>query len=249
MTRSAPFDRVAGIYDRTRAYAPEAAAEVTRLLAAEVAGRRCLEVGVGTGRVAAPLAREGVDLVGIDLSEGMLGVLCRDHDDPFPVAVADAARLPFPDRSFGAGLAVHVLHLVADRERVVDELLRVVDGPVLVSAGRPDDRLLGLRRRFLRLAGHGATDTSTEVETEVDAAFAARGAAGRDLPPVANTTVTTRREVLASYRDGVWSWTWPLAEDERRRAHDRLVEELDDLDAPVTLTTTVAFRAYEGATR
>jgi len=39
-----------------------------------------LELGCGTGRVAIPLAREGIDITGLDLSEPMLSV-AREHAD------------------------------------------------------------------------------------------------------------------------------------------------------------------------
>lgn len=39
------------------------------------AGGRVLEVGCGTGRVLLPIRRSGIDIWGVDLSEGMLGVL------------------------------------------------------------------------------------------------------------------------------------------------------------------------------
>ena len=38
-----------------------------------------------------------------------------------PVALADATALPFPDGTFGAVLASHVLHLIPDWQSAVDE--------------------------------------------------------------------------------------------------------------------------------
>ena len=46
--------------------------------AAEAAGSPVLEIGCGTGRVLIPTARAGLDVVGLDLSPGMLGV-CRQR--------------------------------------------------------------------------------------------------------------------------------------------------------------------------
>ena len=57
MSDSVSFDRAASFYDATRALTPEAMAAVQALLRSELQGRgRCLEIGVGTGRMALPLA-------------------------------------------------------------------------------------------------------------------------------------------------------------------------------------------------
>ena len=71
------FDQAAGCYDRTRGLPPRIAARQTELLAAELAGTAgpVLEIGVGTGRIAVPLAEAGFRVLGVDLSAPMLGVL------------------------------------------------------------------------------------------------------------------------------------------------------------------------------
>src|SRR4051794_26981843 len=48
-------------------------------LAALADGRPVLELGVGTGRLAVPLAALGVDVTGIDSSAAMLDVLAGKH--------------------------------------------------------------------------------------------------------------------------------------------------------------------------
>lgn len=50
-------------------------AEVASLLSALAAGKRALEFGVGTGRLAIPLAAAGVEVHGIDNSRAMLDVM------------------------------------------------------------------------------------------------------------------------------------------------------------------------------
>src|SRR3977135_4696875 len=69
---SVSFDRAAGFYDSTRTHSPEVEARVNDLLGAELAGRgRCLEIGVGTGRIALPLHRSGLPMAGVDISPKM----------------------------------------------------------------------------------------------------------------------------------------------------------------------------------
>lgn len=94
---SVNFDRAVGYYDHTRHVTPEAEAEITALLSGELSGRgRCLEIGVGSGRIALPLALAGVAMAGVDISAGMIGLLVEKAGGraPFPLALADATRLP-----------------------------------------------------------------------------------------------------------------------------------------------------------
>ena len=73
------FDRVAHCYDETRGLPDEVAREVGDGIAAilrEVSDApRVLECGIGTGRIAVPLAAAGVRVAGIDISAKMLSVL------------------------------------------------------------------------------------------------------------------------------------------------------------------------------
>jgi SAM-dependent methyltransferase len=69
-----PYDPIADIYDSwSRSVTEDVAFYVEEACA--VSGR-VLELGVGTGRIAVPIARAGVPVVGVDSSEGMLRV-CR----------------------------------------------------------------------------------------------------------------------------------------------------------------------------
>jgi SAM-dependent methyltransferase len=68
------YDAAADYYDRLWGEQPDAAEELA-FLAGWARGGPVLEVGVGTGRVAVPLARTGVRVIGVDPSPGMLSVL------------------------------------------------------------------------------------------------------------------------------------------------------------------------------
>ncbi len=72
-TAGVAFDRAVGYYDQTRALPDEVMGEMTRMLLGELDGcGRCLEVAIGTGRMAIPLAEAGVPMYGVDLSFPML---------------------------------------------------------------------------------------------------------------------------------------------------------------------------------
>jgi SAM-dependent methyltransferase len=68
---------VAARYDETSAemFAPEAVDPAVDLLAGLAGDGAALELGIGTGRIALPLARRGVPVHGIDLSEAMVARL------------------------------------------------------------------------------------------------------------------------------------------------------------------------------
>ena len=70
-------ERVAARYDASMAehFAPEVVDAMVARLAELAAGGRALEFGVGTGRIALPLARRGVPTAGIDLSTAMVARL------------------------------------------------------------------------------------------------------------------------------------------------------------------------------
>jgi SAM-dependent methyltransferase len=136
VTGSVCFDRMADRYDATRGGEARGAA-VARALLPHLPPGPVLEIGVGTGLVAAGLAALGRDVVGVDLSPAMLA-RARDRL-PGRVAVADAEHLPVADASVAACAAVHVLHLVGDVGRVLAEVSRVLgeDGRlVAVVIGR-----------------------------------------------------------------------------------------------------------------
>jgi len=141
---SVNFDRAAGYYDATRALPAATMAQLTDLLATELAGRQPgLEIGVGTGRFALPLRAAAIALAGTDISGAMLRRLAANAggDSPFPLAQADATRLPFTAGAFGSVLAVHVLHLIPDWRVAVDEAVRVLrPGGALVASFPTDNR-------------------------------------------------------------------------------------------------------------
>lgn len=145
---SVSFDRAAAFYDTTRALPEETLLAVTDVVAEATRGRgRCLEIGVGTGRIGLPLSERGVDVYGIDISVAMLEKLRAKASDRMPVrlAVADATHLPFADDSFGSAVAVHVLHLIGGWTDAVRELARCVrpGGLLLFDVGSADPARTG----------------------------------------------------------------------------------------------------------
>lgn len=130
LNQSIAFDRAADYYDETRGFPPGEETHVAVLMAQ--AGRltprsRALEIGIGTGRIALPLAKYTRGVYGVDLSLPMLERLCAKRvDERVHIVQGDATRLPFATHSFDAAIAVHVFHLIPDWDNLVGELERVL---------------------------------------------------------------------------------------------------------------------------
>jgi SAM-dependent methyltransferase len=105
---------------------------------AEVNPSTVLEVGCGTGELAARVAREvGADVVAVDASERMVA-LAREHG--VEALVADVQALPFADESFDCVVAAWLLYHVHGRERAISECARVLrPGGRLVAATLADE--------------------------------------------------------------------------------------------------------------
>ena len=85
-------ERVAARYDETYAYqfAADVVEPVVDLLAELAGDGRALELGVGTGRIALPLAQRGVQVHGIELSSAMVARLkAKPGADAVGVTIGD----------------------------------------------------------------------------------------------------------------------------------------------------------------
>src|SRR5512132_2508868 len=87
-------DRIPDVYDAMTAGLPDPADCVDRL--AELAGPGpALELGIGTGRVALPLAARGVQVHGVDASAAMVERLrAKPGGDAIDVTLGDFAAVP-----------------------------------------------------------------------------------------------------------------------------------------------------------
>jgi 2-polyprenyl-6-hydroxyphenyl methylase / 3-demethylubiquinone-9 3-methyltransferase len=88
---------------------------------------RVIDVGCGAGFIANDLARQGHDVVGVDLAEPALDVAAR-HDATGRVHYvrADARSLPFADASFQAACAMDFFEHVDALDPIVAEIARVL---------------------------------------------------------------------------------------------------------------------------
>jgi SAM-dependent methyltransferase len=138
---------------------------------------RVLDVGCGTGALAARLAETGYAVVGIDPSQGMLDVM-RERVPEVEAVQGSATEMPFGDAEFDLSLCVATMHHIAEPDavrRALGEMVRVVKpaGHILVWDHNPrnpywpylmrrvpqdrgDERLIGLEELLSGLEAGGA---------------------------------------------------------------------------------------------
>ena len=82
-------------------------AETVRTMTQLAPGGRVLELGVGTGRLALPLADAGLDVTGIDSSDDMLAKLHETDPDGRVTAILGDMATDLPDGPFDAALVAY----------------------------------------------------------------------------------------------------------------------------------------------
>jgi SAM-dependent methyltransferase len=102
-------------------------------------GTRFLDVGVGSGALAVPAARQGADVVAVDLAPAMIDRLnARVRDEALPNLdgrVMDGEHLEFPDETFDVSASLNGVSLFPDVDAGLTEMVRVTKpgGLVVVS--------------------------------------------------------------------------------------------------------------------
>ena len=136
-------------------------------LAGDVAGRRILDAGCGSGPLFAALRDRGAIMTGFDSSAGMLEQARRRLGDDADLQVAAlGSPLPFPDDTFDDVTASLVLHYLEDWGPALAELRRVLKpgGRLIVSVDHPFAISL-MHREADRKADYFATSNWTEEWT------------------------------------------------------------------------------------
>lgn len=145
-------DRIAGIYDELYETAFDVGATVDGL-AGLAAGGSALELAIGTGRIAIPLAARGVEVAGIDASEAMVARLrAKAGGAAIPVTFGNFADVPVTGRFRLVYIVFNTLFALTTQEDQMRCLRNVAahlsdDGAFVVEAFVPDLTRFNLDQR------------------------------------------------------------------------------------------------------
>lgn len=260
MSDSIPFDRAAEFYDQTRAFPPGTEPQVVKMIRTEGqldAGSRVLEIGVGTGRVALPLARDLYGAggsgyyVGIDLAVPMMERLrAKKTSERIVIAQADALELPFADATFDAVIAVHVFHLIPRWQEVLKEVARVL---------KPGARLVNMwSENFHNDAWWSTWDQHVPRDVRFRSNFDFRDVrqfsqrtgwltVGEGQNLVTHSEVTPR-QFLEQIEKRIWSSTWNMSDDQLAAGAAAVRAVMDaagqDQDTPIAHESLMAAQAF-----
>ncbi|PYQ53822.1 MAG: hypothetical protein DMF78_08065, partial [Acidobacteria bacterium] len=140
-------------------------------------GSRLLDLGTGTGAVVSALDDKAATLrtiAGCDLSLGMLSK-ARHRVPQLRLVVADIARLPFRDASFDLATANCVLSHLADYQRGLAEVVRVLARPgafAMASWGPSSDPYGAAWKQLLEDAvGPGTAERTVDLVAPSESYF------------------------------------------------------------------------------
>lgn len=140
-------DGFADVYDHWYGDVTDVGATVSRMAELAGSGGRVLELGVGTGRLAVPMAEAGLDVVGVDSSEAMLAQLAERDVQHLVTALWGDMIDDLPDGPFDAALVAYntIFNVLDDAgqrrlfERVAERLSP--GAAFVVEAFVPDDEM------------------------------------------------------------------------------------------------------------
>ncbi len=258
-SESIVFDPAVDYYDETRGFAPGVEGPAIALMARAggfASGDRVLEVGIGTGRIALPLAAHVRAVVGVDLSRAMIGRLLdkRTGRAVYPV-LGDATRLPLLANAFDGAVAVHVFHLIPAWQTALREVARALKpGARLVSAFYDQPDKLSPVHETLSQAWDEAVGRDRMENVGVSRAqygtfLADEGWRQAGEPHIYEYTQTrTPREHIRRMEERIWSQCWRLPDAVIVRGVTAMREAAArdgiDLDAPFEVPSSFKALAY-----
>jgi len=245
LPESIRFDRAVEYYDRTRALPDDVVARQASLLMSEMRGAsRVLEIGVGTGRIALTL---DLPIIGLDLSRPMMDVLLT-KSTAVPLIEGDATALPFPDDSFDAAYAAHVLHLIPTWRDALAEMARVVRPGGVVLAVRSSGRT-SVETEIFEHASVRRDAVGAGTIDDVDEGAAALGLGVRTLDEIAWSRPVDVGGLIEAIAQRSWSTMWSVDQDTLDRAVEGAravaIERYGSVDAVVEGRSAFAWHAYD----
>ena len=167
-TASTYGDRIAGAYDGF--YGPVDVSERANVLEELAGGGRALELGIGTGTFALPLAARGVETHGIEISEAMVDQLrAKEGGESLPVTIGDFADVEIEGTFSLIFVISNTLFMLTEQEdqiRCFQNVASHLDesGIFLVHAFVPD---VSMFDRGQRISGDLADLASVRMDVSI----------------------------------------------------------------------------------
>lgn len=243
-SQSVTFDRAAGFYDQTRGF-PQGEDRHAARMVAQTAGltrqHRLLEIAVGTGRVALPLAEHVRQIIGVDLAVDMMARLREklpDYPDAdIPLVRGDVMQLPIASASVDGVVMCHILHLLPEPERAIAEARRILvaGGGIIVCWNEsPQSELSVVTDGWARGTGVAFQHSRRDV---APALLEQAGWHKRVENFYAWTTRVAPEAYLENYRQRVWSSLWTMPDEQLKagiaEAEKALRAHFADPSAPI----------------
>ncbi len=126
------YDLAASFYDKKEKYLNSFEKGHILSLLGSVQGKRILDVGAGTGRLALDLIKAGAQVTALDLSKNMLNQL-KQKTSKVKIVLGDAENLPFEEKSFDAVIAAFLIVHLKEPLIFFDQVYRVLkEGGIFV---------------------------------------------------------------------------------------------------------------------
>lgn len=167
------YARWAPVYDKTFGNITNAGRRTAVDFINSHSAETVLEVGVGTG-LALPLYRPELQVTGIDFSEDMLNKAWTKVKDlglhhVQDLLQMDARHLDFPDNHFDTVAAMHIISVVPEPERVMEQMTRVCKpgGKIVITNhfARQSGLLAGASRLIAPFANLLGWHSDFKIET------------------------------------------------------------------------------------
>lgn len=118
------YDVVGKTYDTARCADPEVMQGLVEYMN-PMAGKKYLDVSCGSGNYTIALYNQGLDIIGIDISQEMLKK-AQAKGPTIPWLQGDVQALPFEDNTFDGMYCIHAIHHYKDLELAFKEMYRVL---------------------------------------------------------------------------------------------------------------------------